>query len=129
MAQGYDETIDSYQMYFLKIETGTPIAGAQTTSVVGDTSLVFAWENGTETTPPYVTQIAGSYTAMVMVNDPSIWTSGSAVVTRDIILPSGTFEITITAMDEAGYESGHSQPIYLDVKHKTAKVQVNFRIM
>ena len=129
-AQGYDETIDFYTMHFLKVESGTMVSGSQMTSVVGDTALIFSWENGTELTPGYVTQLTGTYTILPPIdNIPSMWTAGSALLTRNIVLPSGLYEITLTCTDVAKFTSDHSQPIYLNVSHKTAKVQINFKVL
>ena len=129
-AQGYDETIVDYTMFFLDMnEPYTIESSAVTTVINGDTSLIFAWENGVGNELPYITPNIGSYTAIVVVNDPSIWVSGSAVVTRDVIFPTGMYEVSLQCSDEAGYSSSHSLPFYLDIRHQTARIQINFRTL
>ena len=129
-SQGYDETIDSYTFYFLQTEDPViQCPGSVTTSVEGDAVLTFAWENGTPETPPYITPNTGTYTAMVVLNDPSLWTSGSAVVARDVVLESGLYEVTLICADVEGNQSGHSEPLYLDITHKTARVIINLRVI
>ena len=127
-AQGYDAEIAWYDMNFYKVISGTPVVGAQMTEIDKDTSLTFMWENGTENTPGYISQLVREEPIIIKVNnDPSIWVSGSAVVTRDIILSDGLYEVTVDCSDLAGNMSGHSEPIYLNVNKPKAKVVINFR--
>ena len=112
-SQGYDETIDSYTIFFRQCDQPAIIyEGAEIDTIVGDTSLTFAWENGQIGDPSYYTLNVGVMTAMVILNDPSIWVSGSAVATRDIVLDTGMYECTVIAEDELANRSGYSFPFY-----------------
>ena len=129
-SQGYDETISWYDINFYKVTSGTPLPGAQFITIKGDTSLTFSWENGTKDTPGYVTQLIGSIEHIIKItNNSSLWVSGSLVVTRDVILDGGLYEITVDCEDDELNRSDHSQPIYIDIGRQTARVTINFRVL
>ena len=130
LSQGYDETIDSYTMTFVKMDPGYILyEGSEIDTLIGDKALTFAWVNGEPSTPSYSTPNSGTMTAMVIVNDPSIWSSGTAMVTRDIILETGMYEVSMFCEDVEGNKSRNSLPLYLDIRHPTARVIINFRVL
>ena len=130
LSQGYDETISWYDINFYKVTSGEPLPGSQFITIKSDTSLTFSWENGTDATPGYITQLIGSIAHIIKItNDPSLWVSGSLVVTRDVILDNGLYELTVDCEDDEFNRSGHSQPIYIDIKRQTARVIINFKAL
>ena len=125
----YDPSIEWYDINFFKVTSGTPVSGAYHYTITSDTSLTFAWESGDESTPAYITQLVGEMVITLAVsNSPTLWVDGSASVTRDIVMDSGLYEITVDCGDINGNTSGYSQPIYLEIMKPSAKVVINLRI-
>jgi hypothetical protein len=97
--------------------------------VRSDTVITFLWERGDGTDFPYVSPFTGeTVNIMVIVNSPTLWTDDIAAISRDVILENGEYEITITEADVYNNESGHSQPLFIDVVKAVARVQINLRL-
>jgi len=120
-----DTDVAGYNMYIDKLDSPRAFPGQS--FVWGDTTLTFAWEQGDSTggflTPYVTTPIDG--TPIYFVNDSSLWiddTTASGGV--DLWLERGVYEFTMTAIDLAGNESGHSQPLYIRMIRR-ARVPIN----
>jgi hypothetical protein len=123
----YVPEVSSYNIYWYKLDPGQSPPAADDI-VRDDTTMVFMWERGSGLEPPYVTPYTGTIVnAMVVVNSPTLWTDLTAAVSRDIILDNGEYEVTVTESDNTNYESGHSEPIYIDVVKSVARIQINVR--
>ena len=111
--------IAGYNMYIDKLNN--PIYFQDQELVSGDAIITFTWQDGDSAggflTPYATTPIDG--TPIYFVNDSVLWsrdTSASAVT--DLWLDRGVYEVTVTAVDITGYESGKSQPVYLRYIHR-----------
>ena len=122
----YIEEISSYNVYWNKLDAGqSPVL---TDTFHSDTVITMLWERG-GVGPGYVSPYAGSIVnAMVIVNSPTIWTDNTAGISRDIILENGIYEVTLTESDMYNNESGHSDPLFIQVAKSVARLQINLRL-
>jgi len=122
-----DPDIAGYNVYINKLSS-VSIPGDKS-FIWSDTTLTLGWEDG-ESLDGYVSPhesepIIGS--PIYFINDSSLWgldTSATGVV--DFMLNRGMYEITVTAVDVSGYESGHSEPIFMRMIRR-ARVPINLR--
>ena len=122
----YDAEISSYNIYWNKLSEGEPIL---TDTFYSDTVVTMLWERGVGTESPYISPYIGTIVnAMVIVNSPTLWTDNTAAVARDIILENGIYEVTVTESDIYNNESGHSQPMFIQVAKSVAHIQINVRL-
>jgi hypothetical protein len=126
----YDPNISGYHIYWYDLDAGQqpPIAGNYHI-FKGDTTITLSWERGTEATGAYHTPYSGVYAQInAIVNSLELWSADTANVSRDVVLSDGIYELTVTEADINENESGHSQPIYIEIKTVYARVQINVRI-
>ena len=124
----YIPEVSSYNIYWNKLDAGQepPVI---TATFKSDTVITMLWERGDGTELPYETPYTGEIVnSMVVVNTPTIWTDVTAAVARDIILDNGLYEVTITESDLYENESGHSEPMFIQVTKKIARIQVKLRL-
>ena len=123
----YLPEVSSYNIYWNKLDAGqTPTV---TDVFKTDTVITMLWERGDAATPPYISPYTGTLAnAMVIVNSPTIWTDNIAAVARDIILDNGIYEVTVTESDIYNNESGPSNPMFIAVAKKIARIQINLRL-
>ena len=123
----YLPEVSSYNIYWNKLDAGqTPTV---TDVFKTDTVITMLWERGNAATPPYVSSYTGTLAnAMVIVNSPTIWTGNIAAVGRDVILENGIYEVTVTESDIYNNESGPSNPMFIAVAKKIARIQINLRL-
>ena len=123
----YDAEVSSYTIFWNKLDAGqSPVI---TDTFKSDTSVTMLWERGDGTEAPYVSPYTGTIAiATVIVNTPVLWTDDTAAIVRDIILDNGIYEVTVTEDDVYNNQSGHSQPIFIQVAKSVAKVQINLRL-
>ncbi len=138
-SQGYDETINWFDLNFFLVEGGTIVETAQNITVTKDTSLSFSWETKeANLVTPFITNAIGSIKRIIkIINTESLWTAGTANVSRDIVLENGLYEITmdleemmpnpVTGVLEPKM-SGLSWPLYINVIKKKAKLVINLSI-
>jgi hypothetical protein len=126
----YIPEISGYHLYWYELNEGQQPPITDKYYVFNkDTSLVLSWERGDETIPEYNTPYTGNYIEVnAIVNSPELWTDSVANVQKDVTLSDGIYELTVTEADTNEYESGHSQPIYVEIKTKYARVQINLNI-
>jgi len=126
----YDPNISGYNLYWYELSPGQQPQGNDKYHVFkGDTTITLAWERGDGSQPAYETPYWGSYAQISgIVNSPSLWNGNTAMVVKDVILSDGIYELTVTESDTNENESGHSQPIFIQVKTVYARVQINVRI-
>ncbi len=123
----YSTDVESYVLYWNKINKNTDVSYFE---VVRDTTLSFGWERGdvgdtTAYVPLYGLNI--QYT-MVFPNDSSMWNVDTAVVSRDLQISNGLYELIVTEKDIWEYESGYSNPLYIYIRKKFVRVQINLRV-
>ena len=137
----YDENIDMYTIYFYRVN-GRP-ANRPSPSVIvnSDTTLTFAWENGDGTEPIFISPFNSALVdAAVILNDSSLWSGIEVSSAQDVILHRGYYEVVMTASDflwvgeppnsvETLFESGFSQPIYLVVQNKNARIPISLQVL
>jgi len=122
----YLPEVSSYNIYWNKLSEGEPIF---TDTFYSDTVITMLWERGVGTESPYISPYIGTIVnAMVIVNSPTLWTDNTAAVARDIILENGIYEVTVTESDIYNNESGHSQPMFIQVAKSVAHIQINVRL-
>jgi len=135
----YDENIDMYTIYFYRVD-GRPQGRPSPVAIInGDTTLTFAWENGDGTEPAFIPSFNSKLIdAAVIINDSTIWTGIEASSEESVTLHRGYYEVVITASDflwegeppvENLYESGFSQPIYIVVQNKNARIPIRLQIL
>ena len=123
----YSPEISSYNIYWNKLDAGQ--SPTVTDIFKSDTVITMLWERGNGTELPYISPYTGTIAnAMVIVNSPTRWTDNIAAVARDIILENGTYEVTVTESDIYNNESGPSNPMFIAVAKRVARVQINLRI-
>jgi hypothetical protein len=135
----YDENIDMYTIYFYRVN-GRP-AGRPAPEIIvhGDTTITFGWENGTGFEPVFVTPFNSTLIdAAVILNDSLLWTGIEASSAEAVNLHRGYYEVKMTASDfmwvgeppvETLFESGFSQPLYLVVQNKNARIPVRLQVI
>ena len=135
----YDENIDMYTIYFYRV-SGRPADRPVPTIIVNnDTTLTFAWENGTGAEPDFVSPFASKLIdAAVILNDSTLWNGVEASSAQDVNLHRGYYEVKMTAGDflwvgepavETLFESGYSNPIYLVVQNKNARIPIKLQVL
>jgi len=122
-----DPDIAGYNIYIDKLDNNRYFSGQS--FIWSDTTLVFAWEDGDSIAPGFIseynqTPVIGS--PIYFVNDSSLWIGGSANASVDLTFDRGVYEFTVTAVDVAGGESGHSDPLYIRFIRR-ARVPINIR--
>jgi len=123
----YDPNISGYHLYWYHLDIGQTPAIDHTFK--SDTTINISWERGEGSEPGYSTPYNGVYGPInAIVNSPSLWNADTAVVQKTITLSDGIYELTVTEADINENESSHSQPLFIEIKAKYARVQINVRI-